>query len=312
MAAITSIYKDPSKKFVWWIEGDRLAIATIEGDANTTETGEGKLKAIQLSVSSSLQTDGSTKNLVAESVDATQTTIDVDDGSVFSQYEIIQINDEIIRIESISTNTLTVTRGFRNTTATTHATDLSSLTTLGAAISDTNTTSVTLSSVSSLSVDDIIKVDSEVLRVTAIDTDTNIITVIRGRHGSTAATHSNGASVSKFDNNGLIKEHDEILRGLTISYYAEPDKLVSPDGTKPAIYGTIDLDNSLHTALIAYVKSRALMDAAARETDPSQATIKLQMANMFVAEYRTLVQRYGARRRDKTGGTRGIVPANFT
>jgi hypothetical protein len=284
MAAITSIYKDPSKKFVWWIEGDRLAIATIEGDANTTETGEGKLKAIQLSVSSSLQTDGSTKNLVAESVDATQTTIDVDDGSVFSQYEIIQINDEIIRIESISTNTLTVTRGFRNTTATTHATDLSSLTTLGAAISDTNTTSVTLSSVSSLSVDDIIKVDSEVLRVTAIDTDTNIITVIRGRHGSTAATHSNGASVSKFDNNGLIKEHDEILRGLTISYYAEPDKLTS-------ITGTIDIDNVLQPALIDYVKSKALMEC--------------------MANYKEAVRRYGMKKNDKVGGTRAIAPVDM-
>lgn len=304
MAAITSIYKDPSKKFVWWIEGDRLAIATIEGDANTTETGEGKLKAIQLSVSSSLQTDGSTKNLVAESVDATQTTIDVDDGSVFSQYEIIQINDEIIRIESISTNTLTVTRGFRNTTATTHATDLSSLTTLGAAISDTNTTSVTLSSVSSLSVDDIIKVDSEVLRVTAIDTDTNIITVIRGRHGSTAATHSNGASVSKFDNNGLIKEHDEILRGLTISYYAEPDKLTS-------ITGTIDIDNVLQPALIDYVKSKALMDAAARAKDPGLAQIKMASAQQCMANYKEAVRRYGMKKNDKVGGTRAIAPVDM-
>ena len=107
-------------------------------------------------------------------------------------------------------------------------------------------------------------------------------------------------------------DSDYITSGMLISYYAEHDKLVSPDGTKPAIEGTIDLDNSLQTALIAYVKSRALMDAAARETDQGQATVKLQMANMFVSEYRALVQRYGARRRDKTGGTRGIVPSNFT
>ena len=75
MAATTSTYKDPSKTFVWWIEGDRLAIATTAGDGSTSETDKGRLKAIQLSVSSSLQTDGSTKNLVAESVDATQTTM---------------------------------------------------------------------------------------------------------------------------------------------------------------------------------------------------------------------------------------------
>jgi len=48
MAAVDSPYKDPSKTFVWWIEGDRLAIATSEGDVNTTETSEGKLKPVQL------------------------------------------------------------------------------------------------------------------------------------------------------------------------------------------------------------------------------------------------------------------------
>ena len=45
MATITSTYKDPSKNFVWWIEGDKIAIATSEGDGGTTETGNGRLKA---------------------------------------------------------------------------------------------------------------------------------------------------------------------------------------------------------------------------------------------------------------------------
>ena len=48
MAAISSTYKDPSDTFVWWIEGDKIAIATIEGDGGTTETGRGNLKAVQL------------------------------------------------------------------------------------------------------------------------------------------------------------------------------------------------------------------------------------------------------------------------
>ena len=307
MAATTSTYKDPSKTFVWWIEGDRLAIATTAGDGSTSETDKGRLKAIQLSVSSSLQTDGSTKNLVAESVDATQTTINVDDASVLSQYEIIQINDEIIRIESIANNVLTVTRGFRNTTATTHATDLSSLTTLGAAISTDSTTSVTLSSVSSLSVDDITKVGSEVLRVTAIDTDTNIITVIRGRHGSTAATHSDGAAVSKFDDNGLVKEHDEILRGLTISYYAEPDKITAIQGSG----STIDIDNVLQPALIDFVKGKALMDAAARATDGNLAQIRMASAQQCMANYKEAVRRYGMKKNDKIGGTRAVAPVDM-
>ena len=48
MAAVSSTYKDPSDSFVWWIEGDKLAIATTIGDGGTTETGEGNLKAVQI------------------------------------------------------------------------------------------------------------------------------------------------------------------------------------------------------------------------------------------------------------------------
>ena len=43
MAYVSSTYTDPSDTFVWWIEGDRLGIATIEGDAGTSETGKGNL-----------------------------------------------------------------------------------------------------------------------------------------------------------------------------------------------------------------------------------------------------------------------------
>jgi hypothetical protein len=67
-----------------------------------------------------------------------------------------------------------------------------------------------------------------------------------------------------------------------------------------------------HPALILYVKAKALMDEAARTNNAELAQIKLQSAQMAMAEYREMVRRYGVRRRDKTGGTRGIVPANFT
>ena len=304
MAAISSTYKDPSTSLVWWIEGDRIAIATELGDGGTSETGETKLKAVQLGIQDSVQTDGSTKNLVAEPVDATETVIDVDDGSVFSAFDLIQINNEIMRIESITDNALTVTRGFRDTTATTHATSVTSLTTLGAAISDNSTTSVTLSSVASLSVDDMIKVGSEVLRVTAINTSTNVITVVRGRHSSTAASHSDGATVSKFDDNGLIKEHNKITNGMVISYHAEPDKLTS-------ITGTLDIDNTLQPLLIDYVKGKALMDAASREDNPAIAQIRMASAQQCLANYREGLRKFGMKKNDKTGGTRGVVPANM-
>ena len=59
MATTSSTYKDPSDTFVWWIEGDRIAIATTKGDADTRETSQNSYKAVQLGTSVSYQADGS-------------------------------------------------------------------------------------------------------------------------------------------------------------------------------------------------------------------------------------------------------------
>ena len=149
MAYVSSTYTDPSDTFVWWIEGDRLGIATNEGDAGTSETGKGNLKAVQL-----------------------------------------------------------------------------------------------------------------------------------------------GSS------------NDQMIDGLVISYYSEPDKLTS-------ITGTIDIDNVLQPGLIDYVKGKALMDAAARATDPGLAQIKMASAQQCMASYKECVRRYGMKKNDKTGGTRAVVPADM-
>jgi len=98
---------------------------------------------------------------------------------------------------------------------------------------------------------------------------------------------------------------DLITNGLLISYYAEPDKLTS-------MTAAIDLDNTLHPAIILYVKAKALMDSAARTNNAEIASIRMQSAQLAMNEYKETVQKYGTRRRDKTGGTRGIVPTNLT
>ena len=59
-------------------------------------------------------------SLLAEALDATETAIDVDDGSDFAQGNVIQVKDERMFVTGISTNTLTVTRGYDSTTAVTH------------------------------------------------------------------------------------------------------------------------------------------------------------------------------------------------
>ena len=58
--------------------------------------------------------------LLNEALDNSETGVDVDDGTVFSVNDVIKINDEQMLITSISTNTLTVTRGYNSTSATTH------------------------------------------------------------------------------------------------------------------------------------------------------------------------------------------------
>lgn len=67
--------------------------------------------------------------------------------------------------------------------------------TLGAAISSTTATSVTMTAGHGLQAGDLIVVDSEQIYVSAVSTNT--LTVERGANGSTAATHSNGATVSR-------------------------------------------------------------------------------------------------------------------
>ena len=61
-----------------------------------------------------------------EAIDIIETAIDVTDGSVFNYGDIIRIDSEKMLITNISSNTLTVKRGFLGTTTATHdtATDI--------------------------------------------------------------------------------------------------------------------------------------------------------------------------------------------
>lgn len=125
MASITSTYKDPSDSFVWWIEGDRIAIATAKGDADTTETGEGRLKASQLGVTAKYVADGETANTPNGAWNSYTPVVDTDYGDTFTAGERLKVNDEIMLIASVDTDNeeLTVKRGYFNTTAAAHADD---------------------------------------------------------------------------------------------------------------------------------------------------------------------------------------------
>jgi hypothetical protein len=57
---------------------------------------------------------------LAEDVGAGETDIDVDDGDVFATGDIIRIDDEKMRVTGVSTNTITVSKGYSNTSDTIH------------------------------------------------------------------------------------------------------------------------------------------------------------------------------------------------
>jgi len=80
MAAVSSTYTDPSDTFVWWIEGDKLAIATTDGDGGTTETSKGKYKAAIVGSGSDYITNGILISYYAEpdAVSSITSAIDLD------------------------------------------------------------------------------------------------------------------------------------------------------------------------------------------------------------------------------------------
>lgn len=61
--------------------------------------------------------------LVNEAIDSSETEIDVDEGAYFYAGDLIRIEDEIMKVTSISSNTLTVIRGTHGSTATSHSDD---------------------------------------------------------------------------------------------------------------------------------------------------------------------------------------------
>ncbi len=104
--------------------------------------------------------------------------------------------------------------------------DLGSRGTLGAAITDTTGTSVTMTAGHGVEALETLLIDSEQIYVTAVSTNT--LTVERGVNGTTAATHSNGATVQRYrypapivQATGIVAE--QLLRPFHGPGYAQDD-----------------------------------------------------------------------------------------
>jgi hypothetical protein len=143
--------------------------------------------------------------LTAAISDMTSTTISVANATAIASTPgdfLIQIDAEVMQVTNVDLvhSTLTVTRGYNGSTATTHAIGASVLfpAFLTAAISDMTSTTISVANaaaVASTPGDFLIQIDAEVMQVTNVDLVHNALTVTRGHNGSTATTHANGASI---------------------------------------------------------------------------------------------------------------------
>ena len=97
---------------------------------------------------------------------------------------------------------------------------------------------------------------------------------------------------------------EAVTDGILLYYYAEPNNV-------SALSDIPDIDNSLHLALVDYVKRCLYMDSAGKSHDPNVSAVGINMSMMHQKRWDEAVKRFGMKKRDKTGGSRVVVPSNF-
>ena len=92
---------------------------------------------------------------------------------------------------------------------------------------------------------------------------------------------------------------EKISDGMLLHYWSEPDSVTS-------ISSVLDVDNTLHSAVVNYVKCSLYMDRAGMSQGDAGA-----VAMSLSREHRKLfdrdVRKYGQRKNSKTGGLRSLV-----
>lgn len=147
---------------------------------------------------------------IANITDVSTTFLVSGDGSAVASSDLLNIDDELIAVSSITGNSVTVTRGESSTTAAAHTAGASILivrptvdtTTLSADITDTAATSIDVTSASSLTVGEYIRVNDEFMLINGISTNT--LTVARGELGTTATTHTSADTVTRHTDEGYV------------------------------------------------------------------------------------------------------------
>ena len=128
---------------------------------------------------------------------------------------------------------------------------------------------------------------------------------IKGNHLGLVTLKGNteGSYHSKYGQYKPINE--AVTNGLLLHYYAEPNAV-------SAITDTPDVDNVFHSAIVDYVKARLYQDRAGITGDGNIASVSLNLASIHENKYNESVKKNGMQKRDKTGGPRRVLMADFT
>ena len=78
-----------------------------------------------------------------------------------------------------------------------------------------------------------------------------------------------------------------------------------------AITDSLDIDNALELAVVDYVKKCLYMDKAGVSQDPNTGQIAMAMSANHEKRFKEAIQRYGVRKKDKTGGSRVVKVPNL-
>tara|TARA_R100001163_G_C5052372_1_gene189029 strand:+ start:378 stop:809 length:432 start_codon:yes stop_codon:yes gene_type:complete len=94
---------------------------------------------------------------------------------------------------------------------------------------------------------------------------------------------------------------ESVTDGIMIKYQAEPNPVSK-------LSDTPDVDNACHSGIVDYIKSRLYMDRAGSSSDQNVSAVALNLSAGHESKWKEMVRRMGMKKRDKTGGTRSIVP----
>ena len=98
--------------------------------------------------------------------------------------------------------------------------------------------------------------------------------------------------------------NEAVTNGVLIHYSGEPNAVT-------AITDTPDIDNSMHSSLIDYVKFRLYQDKAGISVDSNASAVAMSMARSHEGKWNEAIRKYGMKKRDKTGAPRRIMPADL-